>query len=61
MGKVDIVTYLGSCVTEDDGLRYGEGVVKVAQRVKNFNSDEERGGACLGGRASRLVMQSLQR
>jgi hypothetical protein len=47
MGKVDIVTltYLGWCVTEDDGLRYGKRVVKVAQRVKLpvflFNSDEE--------------------
>lgn len=45
MGTDDPTTYLASCVTEDDGLRNCEGVVKVAQRVELpvllFNGDEE--------------------
>ena len=43
--QVDLVMYFGSCVTEDDGLCYGKGVVKVTQHVKLpvflFYSDEE--------------------
>ena len=39
------MTYFASCVAEDDGLCYGECVIKVAQRVKFpillFDGDEE--------------------